>query len=107
MEALLDAGAGERGRALAGAGMAGRTAAAALLLDRGVDIHDGNDAALYFAAEYGHQETVVFLLDRGADPNAFVDWAEETCILTAARRNGHQKVVALLLARGAIDPDAA
>jgi hypothetical protein len=46
-----------------------------LLLERGLYIHYGQDAALYFAAQFGHLETVAFLLDRGANA-----WSERAML---------------------------
>ena len=74
VEALLDAGAGERLLAFAWAAAENCTAVVALLLDRGVDVHASVDLALRNSAYSGHLETATLLLDRGADPNAHPDW---------------------------------
>jgi len=75
-EALLDAGGTltpeHRNHALYHASSRGRTACCELLLERGADIHSGQDSALWYAAMRGHPETVAFILDRGADA-----WSEQ------------------------------
>ena len=94
VEALLDAGAVERGNALCGAARGGHTAAAALLLDRGADVNFGNDSPLAGAARTGRLETATLLLQRGATArNEF---------LTIAVERGHHAVADLLRAHGAV-----
>ena len=98
---LLDAGAGRLNSALLYTTVSGHPHVAALLLDRGADVHYLDDAPLRFSAEDGFLEMVRLLLDRGADVQALDEAA-----LRMARSNGHDAVVALLLERGAIDiPD--
>jgi len=65
-------------------------------LDKGANIHAGNDLALRWASSNGHTETVKLLLDRGANIRACNDYA-----LRYASRNGHTETVKLLLDRGA------
>jgi len=95
-EALLDAVGTltqhHRSGALFGAAMWGQTACCQLMLERGADIHYGEDVALCAAAGQGHLETVAFLLDQGADA-----WSERA--LQIATDAHHDAVVALLLAR--------
>ena len=55
--------------------------------------------ALLIAAEYGHDELVKLLLDRGADVNA--QGGEHDNALQAASSRGHEQTVRLLLDRGA------
>lgn len=58
-----------------------------LLLD-----HCGDkDIALIGAAEYGHEDVVRSLIDRGADV-----FAKKSKALRRAARNGHESVVILL-----------
>jgi Ankyrin repeats (many copies) len=64
-EALLDEGAGELSQALVCAATGetgGHTAVAALLIDRGADIHLWNDQALYNSVSRGRLEMSEFLL---------------------------------------------
>ena len=62
-------------------------------------MHLDENAALFYAARYGHLQTATLLLDRGADPNAHAPWRGSA--LKAARDHGHHELAALLLARGA------
>jgi ankyrin repeat protein len=78
--------------ALRVASRAGHTETVVLLLDRGANIHAEDEMALQWAAEKGHTETVALLLERGADIHADNDWP-----LQAAASNGHTDTVALLL----------
>ena len=94
VEALLDAGADRRGKAVYYAADRGHTAVVALLLDRGADVHYATDWALFCAAKSGHLETATLLLQRGAT-------AQSRC-LAAAVRNGHHAVADLLRAHGAV-----
>ena len=98
LRALLDADAEGLEIALLWAATSGRTAAAALLLDRGADIHWASDAALRIAARWSVRglEMVRFLLDSGADVHACSDEATRY-----ARKHGHSAMLALLLERGA------
>ena len=90
----LLAGAGELGMALQSAADQGRTAVVALLLDRGADVHFGDDAALWCAATRSLLETATLLLQRGATAlNSHLD--------TAVLR-GHHAVADLLRAHGAV-----
>ena len=91
---LLDAGAIAPGWCLHVSASRGHTAVAALLLDRGADVHYFDDVALRVAAERGHLETARMLLDRGA---VHLEQA-----FRIARDHGHDDVAALLLERGAI-----
>ena len=96
---LLDSGAAELGKALhSSVVLEGHTPVAALLLDRGADVHYLDDLPLGISARNGFLETVRLLLDRGANLHAQNDKA-----LHWARRFGHEDVVALLLERGAVD----
>jgi Ankyrin repeats (3 copies)/Ankyrin repeats (many copies) len=104
VEVLLDAGAHQLDEALVYAAKRGHPAVAALLLDRGADVHFGNDSALWSAAREGHLQTATLLLDRGADADVHPAWGDSTA-LQAARGNGHHEIVALLLARGADDEE--
>jgi ankyrin repeat protein len=74
----------------------GHTETAALLLDRGADIHAGEDEAFRLAVINGHTETVKVLLDRGADLHADEDGALRSAVI-----HGHTETAALLLDRGA------
>ena len=94
VEALLDAGADGLGEALYDAANDGHTAAVALLLDRGVDIHSANDFALYCAALYGHLATATLLLQRGATAQDY--------ILADVVRFGRHAIADLLRAHGAV-----
>ena len=94
VQTLLDAGAGQLGTALFEAGRGGRTAVAALLLDRGADVHYENDAALWFSALYGHLDTAALLLQRGA--------TARNHILDAALQYGRHEIAELLRAHGAV-----
>ena len=88
VEALLDAGAGEREDGLWRAAWAGHTAVAALLLDRGADVHYLHDLALYNAAALDHLEMVTLLLQRGA--------TARNDFLAIAMQRGHHAVADLL-----------
>lgn len=80
-----------------------------LLLDSGADVHPKKDndlSPLFKAAEAGHLDIVLELLDHHADPNWQVvksGVAGQTALSRAAEA-GHLAVVTTLLARGA-DPD--
>jgi hypothetical protein len=81
----------------------GDTAKARLLLDHGADINAIDDeyrsTPLGMAARWGQREMVVFLLERGADPNrAGASWATP---LAWAQKKGHSSVVNDLVASGA------
>jgi len=94
-EALLEGAGGmlitrHLNSALWRAARAGRSACCELLLERGADIHDGEDLALRAAALHGQLETVAFLLDRGADA-----WSEQA--LENAANGHHDAIVALML----------
>ena len=94
VEALLDAGAGDLAEGLCASAAEGHTALAALLLDRGADVHAMNDAALFSAALNGRLETATLLLQRGA--------TAENYILDRAVQRGHHAVADLLRAHGAV-----
>jgi ankyrin repeat protein len=94
VEALLDAGAGELGLALGDAAASGKTHVAALLLDRGADVHRDNDVALYYSVLSGELATVLLLLERGA--------TARDNILATAVRVGHHAIADLLRAHGAM-----
>ena len=94
VEALLDAGAGELGWPLLESARRGHTAVVALLLDRGVDVHYWDDAALEDAAREGHLETVTLLLQRGA--------TARDDMLAAAVQRGHHAIADLLRVHGAV-----
>ena len=93
--ALLDAGAVERDSALQTASFRGRTPVVALLLDRGADVHSGEDHSLLSASQQGNLATATLLLDRGADVNA-----RNGGSLGLAAQEGQLEMVALLLDRG-------
>ena len=94
VEALLYAGAGELESGLEMAADRGHTAVAALLLDRGADVHHEGDNALYWAAVQGRLEMVTFLLQRGA--------TARNDILANAMEYGHHAIADLLRAHGAV-----
>ncbi|KAJ4864350.1 ankyrin repeats (3 copies) domain-containing protein [Trichoderma breve] len=98
--------------ALDGAAEGGHGAVMRLLLDSGATLGDKDDLreALDSAAKYGripllsaarrgHEETVKFLLECGADPNAHD--ADGTTPLAQAAEKGHAEIVRLLLESGA------
>ena len=60
------------------------------------------NAALMFAAGYGHIETVDELLDQGADVNAKTSDGRYTALMFAAK-NGHTEIVLDLLSRDNLD----
>jgi hypothetical protein len=62
-----------------------------LLLDHGVELRTGRDAALREACARGHADIAQFLIDRGADVHAEGDEA-----MHEAAANGHQHIVVLL-----------
>ena len=95
--ALLDAGAGQVDRALWYAAVSSHPHVAALLLDRGADVHYLDDYPLRISAHLGYLEVVRLFLDRGADVHTNGEQA-----LRWAQRSGHEAVVALLLERGAV-----
>ena len=97
MTLLLDAGAEELKEALHISAMYGHTPAAALLLDRGVDVDADDFGALSTAAYHGFLEFVRLLLDRGADVNGASGEP-----LWNAQRQGHAAVADLLMERGAL-----
>ena len=66
------------------------------LLDKGADVHAGDDYALQWASENGHDKVVKLLLNAGANVHAGDDHA-----LRWASRYGHDKMVKLLLDAGA------
>jgi len=67
-----------------------------LAIEKGVNLHVGNDYALGLSSYRGHTEIVELLLDRGADVHSCDDYP-----LRMASRYGHTDVVKLLLDRGA------
>ena len=97
VDALLDAGAGQREWALSSAAAGGHTAVVALLLDRGADIHYRDDWALWYTAHNGHLETATLLLQRGASATN-----PTNRILAVAVRRGHHAIADLLRAHGAV-----
>ena len=111
VEALLDAGGGalndedeQEDKARDDAAEGGHTAIVLLLLDRGADVHWGNNSALWRSSGNGHLDTVRLLLARGADPNTHVPLeVDETSCLDHARMGGHFEIAELLLAHGALD----
>lgn len=89
------------------AARSGNVAQLQALLDAGcpVDIAARHDVtALRLAADRGHRDAVVLLLDRGADPNR-IETFFGSSIIDAAEK--HPEIVRLLLARGATDALAA
>jgi ankyrin repeat protein len=94
--------------ALAGAGAADVAVRLALGDDAGAERALGEpwaaEGALHRAAKRGDARAVGWLLDRGADPNAFWGhWDAGLPAIHLAAAQGHEDVVRLLLARGA-DP---
>jgi ankyrin repeat protein len=72
--------------------------AAALMLERGADINavEAEDRAtpLAMAARRGHEEMVIFLLERGADAGLPAEeWARPA---TVARDAGHEEIASLI-----------
>src|SRR3954471_16305230 len=55
-------------------------------------------AALHGAVVYGHRDMVIWLLDKGGDPNT-PDWQNKTTLDVALAR-GHSEVANILRARG-------
>ena len=76
--------------------MRGCTTEVLVSIFMGADIHFDNDRALWYAAQYGHTETVKLLLEHGADVHA-----EEDKALYTAAIEGHVAIVKLLLEHGA------
>lgn len=76
----------------------------ALLLSRGAAI-DGvdqyNRTALMIAAKHGRTENIIFLLKRGADPNARSSLEKNPAALALARAHGRDEAARLLEAAGA------
>jgi Ankyrin repeats (3 copies) len=66
------------------------------LLEHGVDMRAGKDAALREACAGGHADIAQFLIDRGADVHAEDDEA-----IKEAYANGHHHIVLLLAQHGA------
>ena len=96
---LLDRGAdihSEEGHCLIASCQRGHLATATLLLDRGADVHAQEDRALRLAAQHGHLEVVRLLLDRGATVQA-----QDNNSLRMAAQFGHLEIAGLLLERGA------
>lgn len=94
----------ELGDMLCGAAAGGHNDVIQLLLERGVNVNQGDSragrfTALHCAAERGQDQTVRFLIERGADLN--VNGFFGITPLHEAVRRGHSKVVQLLLSRGA------
>jgi ankyrin repeat protein len=73
-------------------------------LNYGIDPDAKNEStlktALYCAAEHGHVDIILPLLERGASVNAVQK--DRFSPLHAAARNGHEKVVKVLLDSGAL-----
>jgi len=68
----------------------------------GIDVNVRNidgQTALMAAAECGHKDIVLFLLDMGADLQAMNDFGQN--VLDVARERGRQDIVDLLESRGA------
>jgi uncharacterized protein len=85
------------------AAMRGDTPRVQQLLDKGTDVNAkdvANQTALIYAASLGHTETVVLLLNRGANINATGDVVGWTALLCAAQA-GHTECVKVLLEHGA------
>lgn len=77
-------------------GMVGDVSIARVLLEHGANIHANDDAALFLAAENGHDEMVRFLVEQGANIHAKNDRA-----LCWSAKNGHETIVEYLLDKGA------
>ena len=75
----------------------GRLSVVQVLLEHGVDLHAGHDAALREACACGHADIAQFLIDHGADVHAHDDEA-----IQEASANGHAHIVELLLQHGAV-----
>jgi len=75
----------------------------------GIDINVSNidgQTPLMAAAEYGHEEIVRFLLDKGADILASDDYGRNA--MDIARKKGWQNIIEMLERRGAtVAPEAA
>lgn len=69
LQELIARGVGNPGRVFTFAALRGDIPALELQLAAGVDLHYNNDDALCMAANSGQEETVRFLLDRGANPD--------------------------------------
>ncbi len=66
------------------------------LVDRGADIHAGDNSALRWAAGQGHLDIVEFLVGKGANIPA-----QDEHALRWAANNGHLEVVKYLVEQGA------
>ena len=85
-------------RILHSAARAGCTAIIALMIDAGIDVNGveylRGRCALQSAAQYGHEETVRYLLESGADPNYYGHYSSA---LGAAANRGHTTILKTLL----------
>ena len=88
----VGADANKKSCALRSASKCGHTKVVEVLLQAGVDIHIGNDAALRFAADENHVQIVEILLRAGAIVNA-LDYDALHC----ASKKGNTEIVKLLL----------
>ncbi len=81
----------------------GSLEAAALLVEKGVDVHAERmgATALHVAARMGHAELAELWLAAGADPAAKTRDEAASTPLDLARKQGHARVVELLEARPA------
>ncbi|KAK2923678.1 Ankyrin repeat [Fusarium oxysporum f. sp. vasinfectum] len=79
----------------------GHTDIARWLFSRGTNIHERykKESAISLATSNGHEETVEFLLNVGADPNTC--GVQDIHILLLAIEKGNEKVTKLLLEKGA------
>jgi ankyrin repeat protein len=73
----------------------GHADVAALLIQRGADVHAGHNQALRSASEFGYADLVALLLQHGADVHACNQ------SLQLASKRGHPAVVELLIQHGA------
>jgi ankyrin repeat protein len=99
---LLDAGAAPSASALQAAVERQNKAAVEILLDAGVDVNERNvlNRALYYA---GNSEVALFLLQRGADPEAHGD-DDRVPLHYAARNNLPDVAKALVEAKVGLNP---
>jgi ankyrin repeat protein len=81
------------------AGFLGLLGAGIYLSSSGERIWEGKSAALMYAAQRGHPDTLKDLMDRGADVNAKIQDGWTALMLAVA--NGHADIVKILIERGA------
>ena len=79
----------------------GRLDVVKYLVDRGADIHTGNECAVRWASWRGHLDIVKYLVEKGADIHAWHEGA-----LREASRSGMADVVAFLVSECQADVNA-